>query len=243
MTPEQAAALRAPFPPEAIGKLPRITCPACRDSKSKNCDKHQKHKCAECGNYISTQHLHLDYVGHAGTTDRLLQVDPEWTWEPVALGPFGQPVATDGGLWIRLTVGGVTRYGWGDGPDMKQMISDAIRNAAMRFGVALDLWSKEDLHASNEGSGAETTVQVASGVSRGPASDERSAPDSFKNRRQALKARCVALTADGVSVADERETRGLPIVDSCDDLQLQAFETMVGELEQELAAPFAGASK
>ena len=29
----------------------------------------------------------------------------------------------------------------------KQLISDAIRNAAMRFGVALDLWAKEDLHA------------------------------------------------------------------------------------------------
>ena len=30
----------------------------------------------------------------------------------------------------------------------KQLISDALRNAAMRFGVALDLWSKEDLHGA-----------------------------------------------------------------------------------------------
>lgn len=209
MTPEQAAALRAPFPPEAIGKLP-----------------------------ASRGRPALDYVGHAAVTDRLLQVDPEWTWQPVAVGEFGQPVVTDGGLWIRLFVAGVARYGWGDGPDMKQMISDAIRNAAMRFGVALDLWSKEDLHASNDvpSPSEPTSAGMPAGEERTNASAD-SAP-SQKNRRQALKARCVALTADGVSVADERETRQLPIVDSCDDLQLQAFETMVSELEAELTAPF-----
>ena len=26
-----------------------------------------------------------DYVGHANVTDRLLEVDPEWTWSPVAV--------------------------------------------------------------------------------------------------------------------------------------------------------------
>ena len=49
-------------------------------------------------------------------------------------------------LWIRLTVAGVTRIGYGHaegkkGPDaVKETIGDSIRNAAMRFGVALDLW-------------------------------------------------------------------------------------------------------
>jgi hypothetical protein len=93
--------------------------------------------------------MHLDYVGHAAVTDRLGEVDPGWTWEPMALHPSGAPMLDpEGNLWIRLTVAGVTRVGVGDGPDAKQRISDAIRNAAMRFGVALDLWSKEDLAAA-----------------------------------------------------------------------------------------------
>jgi hypothetical protein len=53
----------------------------------------------------------------------------------------------EGGLWILLTVKDVTRPGYGDGANPKEVISDAIRNAAMRFGVALDLWAKEDLQA------------------------------------------------------------------------------------------------
>jgi len=52
------------------------------------------------------------------------------------------------GLWIRLTIAGVTRPGFGCGKNAREAISDAIRNAAMRFGVALDLWAKEDLHVS-----------------------------------------------------------------------------------------------
>lgn len=88
----------------------------------------------------------LDYVGHAAVTDRLLTVDPEWSWEPMALGPNGLPAVDHAGnLWIRLTICGVTRIGVGDGKSAKECIGDAIRNAAMRFGVALDLWAKENL--------------------------------------------------------------------------------------------------
>lgn len=92
--------------------------------------------------------VQLDYVGHAATTDRLLMVDPEWTWEPVAFDEHGLPAFQGKNLWIRLTVCGVTRYGVGDGSSVKECIGDAIRNAAMRFGVALDLWSKEELEQS-----------------------------------------------------------------------------------------------
>ena len=147
MDAETAAKLRAPFAPENIGKLPRVFCRACRESSTKVCQQHQRAKCRDCGNNITTAHLHLDYVGHAEITDRLLQADPQWAWEPVAFTPEGLP-ATDrnGGLWIRLTVAGVTRLGYGaadgkNGPDaVKETIGDALRNAAMRFGVALDLW-------------------------------------------------------------------------------------------------------
>lgn len=152
MTPEQAAQLREPFPAETIGKLPRSWCRACSDSPRKRCDQHQwVSRCDECSGSHTSATLHLDYVGHAATTDRLLQVDPEWTWEPLALAPDGLP-ATDraGNLWIRLTIAGVTRLGVGDGKSAKECIGDAIRNAAMRFGVALDLWAKEDLHVTRQ---------------------------------------------------------------------------------------------
>lgn len=114
------AELRKPFPPESIGKLPK-------------------------GGVM------LDYCGHAAVTDRLLQVDPEWSWEPVGTTELGFPALdSEGNLWIQLTVCGVTRLGVGDGRNMKERIGDAIRNAAMRFGVALDLWAKEELESHVE---------------------------------------------------------------------------------------------
>src|SRR5215217_6523677 len=68
----------------------------------------------------------------------------------MATDEIGLPaVDRAGNLWIRLTVAGVTRIGVGDGNSMKERIGDAIRNAAMRFGVALDLWSKEELESGH----------------------------------------------------------------------------------------------
>jgi hypothetical protein len=51
---------------------------------------------------------------------------------------------------------GVTRLGYGDAGEkkgcnaMKERIGDGLRNAAMRFGAALDLWHKGDLHGDIE---------------------------------------------------------------------------------------------
>lgn len=121
MNKDQQEALRKPFEPNQIQKLP----------------------------VGGTQ---LDYVSHAWVTDRLLQVDPEWTWEPVGFDQYGLPkLDENGGLWIKLTVCGVTRYGYGEpqGRDahdkVKGAIGNSLRVAAMRFGIGLDLWQKESL--------------------------------------------------------------------------------------------------
>ena len=77
----------------------------------------------------------LDYVGHAAVTDRLLTVDPHWSWEPMAVGADGLPALDrSGNLWIRLTICGVTRIGVGDGKSAKECIGDAItqRRHALR---------------------------------------------------------------------------------------------------------------
>lgn len=104
--------------------------------------------------YLPKGGVKLAYVGHAALTDRLLDADPAWTWEPLAMSPDGLPVLDNiGGMWIRLTVCGVTRIGYGHasnkegGDAIKELIGDALRNAAMRFGAALELWHKGDLHA------------------------------------------------------------------------------------------------
>lgn len=104
--------------------------------------------------YLPKGGAKLAYVGHAALTDRLLDADPAWAWEPLAMNPHGLPVMDEmGGMWIRLTVCGVTRLGYGHagsktgGDAIKEVIGDALRNAAMRFGAALDLWHKGELHA------------------------------------------------------------------------------------------------
>lgn len=152
MTATAAKKLREPFPDSVIGKLPKSTCRDCSQSQRKRCDRHTwVSNCSECHGSHTSATIHLDYVGHAAATDRLLAVDPEWSWEPFAVGPDGLPALDRANnLWIRLTICGVTRIGVGDGKSAKECIGDAIRNAAMRFGVALDLWAKEDLHEGKE---------------------------------------------------------------------------------------------
>ena len=200
------AALRTAFKPEEIGKLPRVTCRRCSE-RGVDCDKHAKAECAVCGNWLG-KHIHLDYVGHADVTLRLLEVDPEWDWQPKATDPdpdllkaavasgnaeivqavignappkferdrSGSPV----GLWIKLTVGGVTRLGVGSCPSNqndaeKVLIGDALRNAAMRFGVAAALWAKGD----RENPTAENATASAGKASR--RGGTQSAADAFEN--------------------------------------------------------------
>jgi hypothetical protein len=141
-TPEQKMqtaleALREPFAPEAVGVLPK---PFKKDAT--------KGSCQECGGFHGLPAAHLNFVGHAAVTDRLLTVDPRWNWEPLAFNDDGLPLLDGaGGMWIKLTIAGVTRLGYGDGSDPKVRIGDAIRNAAMRFGVSLDLWTKDELES------------------------------------------------------------------------------------------------
>lgn len=105
----------------------------------------------------------LDYLGHAALTEILLRIDPLWTWHFVGMDENRSPIIDrdkDGrpiGMWIELQLLGHCRYGYGsvdpssrqsDGDRIKELIGDGLRNAAMRFGIALDLWSKADLSSA-----------------------------------------------------------------------------------------------
>lgn len=151
---EQLKLLRKPFETHHISKLPKPTKAQTDEVKA---DYKKGVRCDICGGWHHPKVVHLDYVGHAALTDRLLDVDPAWSWEPLALDVNGLPaIDKDGGLWIKLSVCGVTRLGYGDaqgktgGDAMKERIGDALRNAAMRFGAALDLWHKGILHMDEE---------------------------------------------------------------------------------------------
>lgn len=173
------AKLRRPFPPERIEKLPKPLWKGAWDTGSKG-------HCKDCGGYhVLANTIHLDYVGHANATDRLLEVDPLWDWEPLAYTADGLPLFDrSGGLWIKLTIRGVTRLGYGDGSGPKEIIGDAIRNAAMRFGLALDLWAKIDLHSErNPGDGP-----VRGGSTGGVSSARRDTPRNAGRANAAVAA-------------------------------------------------------
>ena len=152
--PTGLALMREPFPPHAISKLPK---PHKWQTEALNKNKSLGVKCKECGQWHHKDVIHLDYVGHAALTDRLLDCDPEWNYDFVKKDEHGAPIFDEnGGAWIWLKVCGVTRlgYGFADGKSggnaIKEVIGDALRNAAMRFGAALDLWHKGELHHSGE---------------------------------------------------------------------------------------------
>ena len=144
-TPHQR--LTEPFPDDELELLPRYTGKKGADGKP---PRESYKKCDECGGYHPFPCIHLTYVGHAGITMRLNDVDPDWSWEPMGIAPDGTPAVTREGLWIRMTVLGKTLPAFGDAQGktganaVKEMIGDAIRNGAMRFGVGTYLWSKSE---------------------------------------------------------------------------------------------------
>jgi len=111
--------------------------------------------------------VYLDYVGHADITKILIEVDPLWNWEPVAW-EHGRPAITErdgiATLWVRLTLLGKTMLGCGSvhatKEDLdKELIGDSLRNAAMRFGIALALWSNAEWAESDQKPSVETVTR------------------------------------------------------------------------------------
>ena len=110
---------------------------------------------AEMIDVIPKGGVELKYLGHAATTRALLECDPTWWWEPIAMEiETALPVldrddqGRPSGLWIYLHVCGVRRPGYGSclpgkSDAVKELIGDALRNAAMRFGVGINLWGKD----------------------------------------------------------------------------------------------------
>lgn len=194
---EALKALREPFPEHQISQKPKETKQQ-KDEREK--DRRLGIRCQKCGQWHHKDTVHLDYVGHAALTDRLLAVDPLWNWEPVSFAADGQPAFDRiGGMWIRLTVCGHTRLGYGSadgkqgGDAVKEVIGDALRNAAMRFGAALDLWHKGELHlpepdgAKDEPEAAPAATSKAKASERQQRQDEPKPISAAAQKRQLLE--------------------------------------------------------
>lgn len=101
---------------------------------------------------IQRSGVNLAYVSHAEITRILIEIDPNWTWEPIEW-QNGRPavhVVNDmATMWARLTLLGKSMVGCGTAKSNKadldkELIGDFLRNAAMRFGISLSLWSKQE---------------------------------------------------------------------------------------------------
>lgn len=162
MDKEMSAVLMADFSAEQVGHKPVVWCKQCTEANKRErgatCANHKIVKCLKCRTKVTDGHNCLDFVGHADARARLCQADPEWTWEPFEFPGVGALVVDNGspvGLWIKLTIGGVSKPGYGSvdrgkAEAMKELIGDALRNAALSFGVAWKLWAKGDRTEGNE---------------------------------------------------------------------------------------------
>lgn len=135
-------------PKDMVSKLP----------KGGDKDKNSWRTCRTCGGWHAANAVHLDYMGHADVTLALIDVDPQWEWHPMAFTPEGLPlISVNKGtatMWIHLTVLGKTLPAVGSCADLKEdrdkeLIGDALRNGAMRFGIGTKLWSKTEGEASS----------------------------------------------------------------------------------------------
>ena len=94
----------------------------------------------------------LDFVGHADITRILIEIDPTWRLVPIAWdnGRPAMNIVNDmATMWFELTLLGTSRLAIGTAKanafDLdKQLYGDALRNGAMRFGISLNLWTKNE---------------------------------------------------------------------------------------------------
>jgi len=235
------AKLREPFAAHHISKLPK---PSKSQTEQVKADYKTGHRCKLCGSWHHPDVVHLDYVGHAALTDRLLDCDPAWSWEPVAFREGLPAFDATGGLWIKLTVDGVSRLGYGHaatkpgadpGAREKEVIGDALRNAGMRFGAALDLWHKGDLNAADH-----------AGDAKPPPVSEPAKPDPASNLAARADVLVGAINAAADAAALEKVWAlgsGLcAVLDLKDPDKLAAISALYETRHEELASPFTKAA-
>jgi len=113
----------------------------------------------------------LDFVGHADITRILIEIDPTWRLVPIAWenGRPAMNVVNDmATMWFELTLLGTSRLAIGTAKanafDLdKQLYGDALRNGAMRFGISLNLWTKNEWEDLDHNPSSVVTTRATGG--------------------------------------------------------------------------------
>ena len=177
--------------------------------------------------------IHLDFVGHADITKFLIETDPNWRWVPIEWKDGRPAIHVENGMatmWGELTVLGQARLGVGsveaNKPDRdKELVSDFLRNASMRFGFATSLWAKsewEDLE--NSPSPAPTNKPV-------PKTASAPTADGFisNEQRQQLQAACAKA---GIAPEVMAQNAGLDWNGDIKDSDIPALRAAFKELKE-----------
>ena len=96
--------------------------------------------------------VNLSYVSHSEITRILITIDAGWSWEPIEWINGRPAIHIENGMatmWGKMTLLGKPMICVGsaraDKPEYeKELIGDLLRNGSMRYGIALNLWSKQD---------------------------------------------------------------------------------------------------
>jgi hypothetical protein len=163
----------------------------------------------------------LSFVGHADITKMLIEVDSSWTWEPVAFDTDGLPAyRVENGMahmagW--LTIHGVRRLGIGsvthNKPDLlKELASDFLRNAAMRFGICLALWTKQEWEDLNTHPTPAPAPRQTGQASKPAPTPEASAPVDLdtpltEDQISAFNKACVAAEVSPITVYKQAKVK------------------------------------
>lgn len=179
--------------------------------------------------------IKLDYVGHAEITRILTEIDPLWKLEPIKIDDDGLPAyRVENGMahmMGALTLLGHTRLGVGSAPHNKQDLikelwSDLIRNTAMRFGIAVSLWSKEEW-------GGESDVAPKKKAPAKKAPEPAPVADTEKVDRETLSrfiAACKGAKLDPIEVAQHAEVSDIDNVTIADLDRLRAsFKELISQ--------------
>lgn len=178
--------------PGMLAQLPRYT------GNERDKSKRNKSRCDVCGGWHEQPSIHLDYMGHADVTEALIKIDPFWTWRPAAInqssgGPAIVPSLGKAGMmvmWAYLTILGKEMLCVGTAQQSKEelekeLIGDMIRNGALRFGIAVRLWSKADHEDVKD-----TPEPIAAGGSMPATPNVAVAPVAAGATAGAIKAAC-----------------------------------------------------
>lgn len=173
-----------------------------------------------------TKAMLVCYLQHTDVYSRLEKVDPAWSAEITNESYKGDSIF----IRVRLTLRGVSRENVGEGQDAKSATSDAIKRAAMLFGVGRYLYDSETVWVPyNEQTDRfkSFTFEDYSSALRPKQAHLPTAPDPEVNKPDASNVKSIDPRKDGPKTVSPVKTRGaigVEIMKTAHAIQLSEIE-------------------